>query len=129
MGNEETNSENNAYKALSEYFKLVSHPVRLKILEILRAESACVCHINSILDLRQAYVSQQLAVLREGGLIYHHKDGWNVYYSIADPSVYEIIDLAWKVVDPERKLEYDDLNVPDDCDCPRCKEKFSEDCS
>ena len=115
-------SENNIYKALSEYFKLISHPVRLKILEILRKEPACVCHINAILDLRQAYVSQQLAVLREGGLIDHDKDGWNVYYRVSDPSVYEIVDLAWKVVDPEGKLEHDDLTVPDDCDCPRCKE-------
>lgn len=128
MSKEETNIENNAYKALSEYFKLLSHPVRLKILEILRNERACVCHINSILDLRQAYVSQQLAVLREGGLIEHHKDGWNVYYSIADPSVYEIIDLAWKIVDPAGSLEHDDLSVPDNCDCPRCKALQGEGC-
>lgn len=118
--------ENNAYKALSEYFKLVSHPVRLKILEILRNERACVCHINAILDLRQAYVSQQLAVLREGGLIEDNKDGWNVYYHVSDPSVYEIIDLAWKVVDPDGSLQQDDLSIPDNCDCPRCKEKDCE---
>ena len=122
-------NEQNAYKALSEYFKLISHPVRLKILEILREESACVCHINAILDLRQAYVSQQLAVLREGGLIDHHKDGWNVYYSISDTSVYTIIDLAWKTIDPEGELERDDLSVPDTCDCPRCKNHRSENCS
>lgn len=116
-------NENNIYQALSEYFKLISHPVRVKILEILRAEPACVCHINAILGLRQAYVSQQLAVLREGGLIEYEKDGWNVYYQVSDPSVYEIIDLAWKIVAPEGLLGKDDLGVPEDCDCPRCQQK------
>ncbi len=124
MSKQETKID--AYKALSEYFKLISHPVRLKILEILRGEPACVCHINAILDLRQAYVSQQLAVLREGGLIDHHKDGWNVYYSIADPSIYEIIDMAWTTVDPEDRYMREDLSVPDDCDCPRCQGKHAD---
>ena len=123
MDRENMNLEIDGYKTLGDYFKLVSHPVRLKILEILRKEPACVCHINAILDLRQAYVSQQLAVLREGGVIDHQKDGWNVFYSVTNPSIYEIIDIAWQVVDPEGKLQREALVVPEDCDCPRCKEE------
>lgn len=107
-------------KVESEYFKLFSHPVRLKILEILRHEDACVCHINAILNLRQAYVSQQLAVLREGGLIEDRKCGWNVYYRVVDPRIYEIIDQVVDLIDPEHRLLRDPLLVPEDCPCPRC---------
>jgi DNA-binding transcriptional ArsR family regulator len=111
-----------AYQALSDYFKLITHPVRLQVLEILREGPACVCHINAILDLRQSYLSQQLAVLREGGLIIDEKVGWNVYYEVADPTIYQIIDLAWRVIDPDGKLQQEPLAIdPNDCSCPRCQ--------
>ena len=111
-----------SYKNQSEYFKLLSHPVRLKILEILRNEEACVCHINAILDLRQAYVSQQLAVLREAGVIEDRKCGWNVYYRVIDLDIYKVMDIALDNIDPDRQLVREALVVPDDCPCPHCKE-------
>ena len=111
-----------SYKNQSEYFKLLSHPVRLKILEILRKEEACVCHINAILKLRQAYVSQQLAVLREAGVIEDRKCGWNVYYRVIDPAIYKVMDMALDAIDPDRQLEREALVVPEDCPCPHCKE-------
>ena len=114
-----------SFKTQSETFKLLSHPVRLKILEILRHDDACVCHINAILDLRQAYVSQQLAVLREGGIIEDRKCGWNVYYSVADRRIYEIMDMVMTLIDPDGNLYRDPLILPADCPCPRCNE---EDC-
>ena len=126
MSNGPNEQERDGYKQLGDYFKLFSHPVRLKILEILRKEPACVCHINAILDLRQAYVSQQLAVLREGGVINDQKDGWNVFYHITNPEMYEFIDIAWKIIDPEGKLNKADLSIPEDCDCPRCQETEDE---
>ncbi|NSW51266.1 MAG: winged helix-turn-helix transcriptional regulator [Anaerolineae bacterium] len=106
----------------SEYFKLFSHPVRLKILEILRREDACVCHINAILDLRQSYVSQQLAVLREGGIIEDQKCGWNVYYRVIDRRIYEIMDGVLSIIDPDGTLLRDPLALPADCPCPRCRD-------
>ncbi len=111
-----------SYKAQSEYFKHLSHPVRLKILEILRKEEACVCHINAILKLRQAYVSQQLAVLREAGVIEDRKCGWNVYYRVIDPTIFKVMDIALDVIDPDRQLEREALVVPSDCPCPQCRE-------
>ena len=68
---------------LATLFKALAHPKRLAILETLRDAERCVCEIEEALDLRQAYVSQQLTVLREAGLVCYRKDGWNVYYRIA----------------------------------------------
>ena len=53
----------------AELFKSLGHPVRLQILWILAKEEACVCHLEAHSRIRQAYLSQQLVVLREAGLV------------------------------------------------------------
>ncbi|MBX3061322.1 MAG: winged helix-turn-helix transcriptional regulator [Anaerolineae bacterium] len=42
----------------ANYFKALAHPVRLQILAVLRQGEACVCHLEVILQRRQAYISQ-----------------------------------------------------------------------
>jgi len=79
---------------LATLFKALAHPKRLAILATLRNAERCVCQIEEALDLRQAYVSQQLTVLRETGLVCYRKDGWNVYYRIARPEVYTLLEMA-----------------------------------
>lgn len=81
-------------KALAALFRVLAHPKRLAILEALRGTECCVCEIEEALDLRQAYVSQQLTVLREAGLVCYRKDGWNVYYRVARPEVYTLLEIA-----------------------------------
>jgi len=75
------------YQEAARLFHILSHPARLQILDILRGGEECVCHIQSLLDKRQAYVSQQLMVLRDAGLVADRKDGLNVFYRLADPAV------------------------------------------
>ena len=53
------------YQRQAELFSLLSHPVRLRILDILAQGEACVCHLCAALDQRQAYMSQQLAKLKD----------------------------------------------------------------
>jgi DNA-binding transcriptional ArsR family regulator len=50
-------------------FRALMHPTRLAILEMLRDDEECVCHMEAMLGLRQAHVSQHLSVLREAGLV------------------------------------------------------------
>ena len=82
------------YENHTQLFQILSHPARLQILDILRAGEECVCHIQSLLGKRQAYVSQQLMVLREAGLVKDRKDGLYVFYRLADPVVSEILTLV-----------------------------------
>jgi DNA-binding transcriptional ArsR family regulator len=104
-------------KNQANLFKLLTHPVRIAILQILRSDEACVCHIEAALGYRQAYLSQQLAVLREGGLIVDRRDGWNVYYQLKDRSVLSLLDTVAKLINsPEREIP---ANLPD-CPCPKC---------
>ena len=106
------------YEKLTDQFKSLAHPVRLQILDILRHDAACVCHINAILDQRQAYISQQLSVLKDAGIVSNKKIGWNVYYTITDSSILDAIDSIQKIVDPS--YESKDYGVVENCPCPKC---------
>ncbi len=79
---------------LASLFKALSHPQRLAILRLLEGQELCVCEIEAALDLRQAYVSQQLTLLREAGLVCFRKDGWNVWYRIARSEVHTLLEMA-----------------------------------
>ncbi len=79
---------------LAILFKALAHPKRLAILELLQGQELCVCDIEEALDLRQAYVSQQLTVLREVGLVCFRREGWNVFYRLARPEVEELLQMA-----------------------------------
>ena len=84
------------YRYLAEIFSALAHPVRLHILDMLRNGEMCVCEIEAAVNKRQAYVSQQLMVLRESGLVEACKRGLQVHYRLTDPMVERLLQLALK---------------------------------
>ncbi len=98
-------------------FRALMHPTRIAILEILRQREECVCHIEAVLQLRQAYLSQQLAVLRKAGLIYDRRDGLNIFYRIAHPEVLSLLDTAAAMVGGTQL----DFTAAQCCVCPQCQ--------
>jgi DNA-binding transcriptional ArsR family regulator len=109
----------NIYEQQAKLFKALTHPARLAILEILREGEECVCHMEAFLGYRQAYISQQLSVLREAGLILDRRDGWNIYYRVIQPEVYDILDMAYHMTGskPDSFLIKDRVH---ECPCPKC---------
>lgn len=103
---------------LTQIFKSLAHPTRLAILEILREEEQCVCHMEAVLGQRQAYISQHLMVLREAGLVEDRRDGSRIYYRVVRPEIYRLMDSAkafGQLAEPDhypRRLE--------SCSCPKC---------
>jgi len=97
-------------------FKLLGHPARLAILDALREGEHCVCHLEAVLGLRQAYLSQQLMLLREAGLVKDRRDGQNIFYHVAEPRVFSVIDAALPDA-PRRKAR---AGRPA-CSCPKCQ--------
>jgi ArsR family transcriptional regulator len=104
--------KDNPYEKAAELFQLLSHQGRLQILDELRKDEACVCHLQTVLGRPQAYVSQQLRVLREAGVVVDRKDGLMVYYRLADGHVEYLLD---DVLGPAGEREC----VPG-CPCPHC---------
>lgn len=80
----------NARKA-SEFLKALSHEARLVILCLLVEGEKSVTEIEEMLRLRQPAVSQQLARLRADNLVETRRDGKNVYYSLANQEVRDVI--------------------------------------
>ena len=78
----------------AEIFKALSHPVRIAILNLLRAGERCVCEFVPALEIEQPNVSRHLAVLKREGIISSHKDGLKVIYKVTDTRVFELLDLS-----------------------------------
>lgn len=71
---------------------LLSHPARLRIVDELRRGEACVSDLQAVLGRPQPYVSQQLCVLRQAGIVKCRKEGRFLYYRLADPFVERLLE-------------------------------------
>jgi ArsR family transcriptional regulator len=109
--------------SLARDFKALGHPVRLAILDVLRGGEQCVCHLESALGMRQAYISQQLTVLKEAGIIRDRRDGWNMYYRVIRPDIFALIERAGGPASRPRKAAIRPRRARrphEDCPCPKC---------
>ena len=115
------------YQNQAQLFLALSHPVRLQILDILSRQEACVCHLTAILGKRQPYVSQQLAALREAGLVIDRRDGTLIYYRLADDQLADLLDSAKGLVQSSDSQNAAFPPIPvspvDNCPCPRCQQE------
>jgi DNA-binding transcriptional ArsR family regulator len=87
--------ELNQFKA--EFFKALAHPLRIRILDSLRHGEVGVNDLCVRLDVEQSTLSQQLAVLRSHSLVVGRKDGQSVLYSVRDPEIFKLLDVARKI--------------------------------
>ena len=102
------------YEEHARKLKIMGHPTRLQILDLLRQGELCVCHIEHALNKRQAYISQQLMTLRDAGLVTARRDGLQVYYRLIDQQVHALLDL---LLGGQQTSGHAML---DDCPCPTC---------
>lgn len=113
------------YQAEANLHKALAHPVRLRILDILAGQEACVCHLTAALGQRQPYVSQQLGTLREAGLVTDRRDGTLVYYRLRDRHLAQLLIQCQRMIQAwDGSVAFDPLpNGPlAHCPCPHCQE-------
>ena len=84
-----------AFKA--QFFRALAHPTRIRILEILVRGGRTVQDLQEELTLEQPIVSQQLAVLRNQSIVAAQKEGASVRYTLRDPLVGELLDVARRI--------------------------------
>jgi DNA-binding transcriptional ArsR family regulator len=102
------------YTETASKLKVMGHPVRLQILDMLRQGEICVCHIETALGKRQAYISQQLMSLRDAGLVSARKHGLQVYYRLNDDLVADVLYLIHGI------SEQPQAEALNGCPCPQC---------
>lgn len=108
---------------LAELFRLLGQPARLQILLVIGEEEACVCHMEAVLGLRQAYISQQLMILRDAGLVTTTRDGRNIFYRLTNPNILTIIQAAGQIFAAGAYFEALHITNPvPGCPCPHCAE-------
>lgn len=81
----------------ADFFKVLSNPTRIQILDTLRLGEQSVNYIAQWLEVDASSVSQQLAVLRSRNLVTTRKQGNQVFYSVRDPSIFKVLDAALEV--------------------------------
>lgn len=76
---------------LSEFFKVLGDPTRLRILYALEPGAKCVNCICEELDMTMSAISHQLKILKGWNLVKSNRSGKNVIYSLSDDHVHDII--------------------------------------
>jgi ArsR family transcriptional regulator len=109
-------------RKLSRLLKTLGQPTRLQILHAIGEGEACVCHLEAILGLRQAYISQHLMALRKAKILQTRREGRYIFYSLSHPKILDLIQLAGDVTNtevPVRPLIVGET-LTADCVCPTC---------
>jgi len=81
----------------AQFFRALAHPTRIRLLETLVRGGRTVQELQEALDLDQPIVSQQLAVLRHQNVVTAHKEGLSVRYTVPDPLVGELLEVARRI--------------------------------
>jgi ArsR family transcriptional regulator len=91
-------AESRLYELHAELCKTLSSPVRLRILNLLRDSEKTVSELVAATGLRQANLSQHLAVLRQRGIVAVRKEGVNAYYEVANRKMIRACDIIREVL-------------------------------
>lgn len=78
----------------AEFFKVLSNPVRIQILDSLRSGERSVNDIAHWLEVESSSISQQLAILRRHNLVTTRRQGNYIFYSIRDIAIFDVLDTA-----------------------------------
>lgn len=89
---EEPNNEE--IENLSNMFKLFADNTRLRIICSILNTELCVCDLCELLDLNQSTVSHQLQILRNAKLVKYRREGKQIYYSLQDEHIEQIISTS-----------------------------------
>lgn len=79
---------------LSDFFKVMGDSTRIQLLWALEESEMCVNDLAAFLNMTKSAVSHQLKVLRTAKLVKSVKNGKNVYYSLDDDHVKDILEKA-----------------------------------
>ena len=80
---------------VADVLKAVAHPVRLQIVALLEEQEMCVGQIMEALDGKQAVTSQQLALMRNRGVLARRREGNKIFYRIANPNVIRLLHCMY----------------------------------
>ncbi|WP_217562480.1 helix-turn-helix transcriptional regulator [Streptomyces sp. GbtcB6] len=86
------------YEAKAEFFRMLGHPVRIRVLELLQDGPKPVRELLAAIEVEPSNLSQQLAVLRRSGIVTATRTGSTVIYELAGGDVAELLAAARRIL-------------------------------
>jgi len=84
---EMVSTSNRDVEVLAECLKVLSHPLRIRILDELSGGKRCVNELSHKMGVSQTNISQHLTLLRDRGWVKRKKETVFVYYSLSDKEI------------------------------------------
>lgn len=109
-------------KQLAKPLSAIASPQRIAILLAIGKGEACVCHLETALGLRQAYISQHLMALRKADILQDRREGRYVFYKIKNASLLDLITASASLsgLSAESVSSIINTQVYPSCECPHC---------
>jgi len=112
------------YQLKAEFFKTLGHPARIRILEVLREGDHSVGELLPKVGIESSHLSHQLAVLRKAHVVQGRKVGTTVVYSVVDPRIFQLLEVAKQILtssllatqdllDDLEALNFEEIVVPE----------------
>jgi ArsR family transcriptional regulator len=100
----------------------ITSPQRIAILLAIGQGEACVCHLETALGWRQAYISQHLMALRKAEVLEDRREGRYVYYRLKNTAYLNLIAVAAEVCSLSNEIVSELINTQTypACECPHC---------
>ncbi|MFC7911533.1 ArsR/SmtB family transcription factor [Streptomyces nigra] len=86
------------YQAKAEFFRMLGHPVRIRVLELLQDGPMPVRDLLAAIEVEAPGLSQQLAVLRRSGIVTSARQGSTVVYELAGGDVADLMRAARRIL-------------------------------
>ena len=86
------------YQAKAEFFRMLGHPVRIRVLELLQDGPMAVRDLLTEIEIESSSLSQQLAVLRRSGIVTATREGSTVVYALTGGDVAELMRAARRIL-------------------------------
>ncbi|WP_323378953.1 ArsR/SmtB family transcription factor [Streptomyces smaragdinus] len=86
------------YEAKAEFFRMLGHPVRIRVLELLQDGPRPVRELLAEIEIEPSSLSQQLAVLRRSGIVTSTREGSSVTYALTGGDVAELLGSARRIL-------------------------------
>ncbi len=100
----------------------IASPQRIAILLAIGTGEACVCHLETALGWRQAYISQHLMSLRKADILQDRREGRYVFYRLKDASLLDLITASARLsgLSTESVSALINTQFHPSCECPQC---------
>ncbi|MDX3128398.1 metalloregulator ArsR/SmtB family transcription factor [Streptomyces europaeiscabiei] len=86
------------YQAKAEFFRMLGHPVRIQVLELLHDGPMPVRDLLAAVEVEPSNLSQQLAALRRSGIVVTAREGSSVVYELAGGDVADLMKAARRIL-------------------------------